>query len=292
MKFGINTFLFTSPFTTKDISLFPTFKAWGFDSVEIALEDASHIDAKTVRQALDDNGLICNTICAALGPGRDLRGSPRDQEMSLKYLSEVMEIMPLLGCKLLAGPLYSSVGRAEFVSQEEYKLQWELVVKNLGKLADHAVQTGSKIAIEPLNRYETDFINTSAQAMQMLHDVNSKSLYVHLDTFHMNLEEKDPAQAICNVGDKLALLHASGSDRGTPGGDQINWDRIFYALNTTGYAGDVVIESFTPEVKIIAKAASIWRNIEPSVQTIAVEGLKFLKKRRSQGLVPMRLPQK
>jgi D-psicose/D-tagatose/L-ribulose 3-epimerase len=279
MKFGINTFLFTSPFTTADVSLFPTFKAWGFDSVEIALEDASHIDAKTVKQALDDNGLICNTICAALGPGRDLRGSSADQEGTLKYLTEIMEIMPVLDCKILAGPLYSSVGRADFVPADEYKLQWELVVKNLRTLSGQAEQAGLKLAIEPLNRYETDFINTSAQAMQMLHDVNSSSLYVHLDTFHMNLEEKDPAQAIINVGDKLALLHASGSDRGTPGGDQINWDRIFAALKTTGYDGDIVIESFTPAVKIIAKAASIWRNIEPSIESIAQDGLKFLKTR-------------
>ncbi len=277
MNFGINTFLFTSPFTTANISLFPTFKSWGFDSVEIALEDASQIDAKVVKQALDDNGLTCNTICAALGPGRDLRGSAQDQKTSLKYLSEVLDIMPLLGCKLLAGPLYSSVGRAEFVPADEYKRQWELVVNNLGKLAAYAGEMDLKIAIEPLNRYETDFINTSAQAMQMIRDVNSQSLYVHLDTFHMNLEEKDPAQAILNVGDKLGLLHASGSDRGAPGRDQINWGRIFYALETTGYDGDIVIESFTPEVKIIAKAASIWRNIEPSIETIAVEGLKFLK---------------
>lgn len=277
MKFGINTFLFTSPFTTADISLFPTFKKWGFDSVEIALEDASHINPATVKQALDDNGLVCNTICAALGPDRDLRGSLSEQETSSKYLRELLDIMPVLGCKVLAGPLYSSVGRAEFVTKDDYKHQWELVVKNLGALSEYAGNLDLKLAIEPLNRYETDFINTCAQAMQMLQDVNSHSLFVHLDTFHMNLEEKDPGKAILLAGKKLALLHASGSDRGTPGGDQINWERIFEALEDINYDGDIVIESFTPEVKIIAKAASIWRNIEPSSESIAIEGLKFLK---------------
>ena len=279
MKFGINTFLFTSPFTTADISMFPRFKAWGFDSVEIALEDASHIDPKIVKQALDDNGLVCNTICAALGPGRDLRGSSSEQQASLEYLQELLEIMPVLGCKVLAGPLYSSVGRAEFVPKEDYKQQWELVVKNLKTLSEKAASLNLKLAIEPLNRYETDFINTCDQAMKMLKDVESDALYVHLDTFHMNLEEKDPGKAILAAGDKLALLHASGSDRGTPGGDQIVWDKIFEALGKIKYDGDIVIESFTPEVKIIAKAASIWRDIEPSIESIAVDGLKFLKNR-------------
>jgi D-psicose/D-tagatose/L-ribulose 3-epimerase len=113
--------------------------------------------------------------------------------------------------------------------------------------------------------------------MEMIRDVNSDSLLVHLDVFHMNLEEKDPALAIVKAGDKLGLLHASGSDRGTPGGDQINWDRIFAALEKINYHGDIVIESFTPDVKIIAKAASIWRKIEPSKEAIAVDGLAFLR---------------
>jgi D-psicose/D-tagatose/L-ribulose 3-epimerase len=111
----------------------------------------------------------------------------------------------------------------------------------------------------------------------MIGDVGSDALQVHLDTFHMNLEEKDPALAIQKAGSRLGLLHASGSDRGTPGGDQINWDRIFAALDRIHYQGDIVIESFTPDVKVIAKAASIWRQVEPSREAIAVDGLRFLR---------------
>src|SRR6218665_2118183 len=98
MRFGINTFLFTSPFTTESISLFPQFKKWGFDSVEIALEDASHIDAKVVKKALDDNGLVCGSICAAMGADRDFRGSASDQEGAKKYLEGIIDVMPDLGC--------------------------------------------------------------------------------------------------------------------------------------------------------------------------------------------------
>ncbi|WP_342088596.1 sugar phosphate isomerase/epimerase family protein [Dyadobacter sp. OTU695] len=277
MKFGINTYLFSSPFTNESTSFFPQFKAWGFDFVEIALEDPANIDPEFVRKALDENDLECRSVCAATGPGRDLRATRKDQVTAIEYVEALIRIAPVLGSKLVAGPVYSAVGRAEFVPDDEKRRQWELVAGNLKTLADFASQHGVKLAIEPLNRYETDFINTCDQALRMIETVGSDALQVHLDTFHMNLEEKDPALAIRKAGNRLGLLHASGSDRGTPGGDQINWDRIFAALDHIHYQGDIVIESFTPDVKVIAKAASIWRQVEPSRESIAVDGLRFLR---------------
>jgi D-psicose/D-tagatose/L-ribulose 3-epimerase len=277
MKFGINTYLFSSPFTNASVSLFPTFKEWGFDFVEIAVEEPSNIDPMLVRAALDDAGLTCRSVCAATGPGRDLRGTRKEQVTSLEYVQALIDIAPVLGSKLVAGPIYSSVGRAEMYPEEEKSKQWALVVKNLRLLCQYADKKEVKLAIEPLNRYETDLINTCEQAMRLISEIGSDALMVHLDSFHMNLEEKDPAQAISKAGPKLGLLHASGSDRGTPGGDQINWDRIFAALDKINYAGDIVIESFTPDVQVIAKAASIWRNVEPSRESIAIDGLRFLR---------------
>lgn len=278
MRFGINTFLFTSPFTTESISLFPQFKKWGFDTVEIALEDASHIDPVIVKKALDDNGLVCGSICAAMGGGRDFRGTEEAQKGAMDYLKGIVDISPVLGHPTLIGPLYSEVGRSGLTPPDEYKRQWEMVVKHLRTLATHAGSLGVKLAIEPLNRFETDFINTCDQALQMIHDVNEATLFVHLDTFHMNIEEKSSAKAIIKAGDKLGHFHASGSDRGTPGNGQINWTTIFDALQQINYKGDVVIESFTPAIEIIARAACIWRDLEPSRESIAVDGVKFLKK--------------
>ena len=277
MKFGINTYLFSSPFTNDSVSFFPQFKEWGFDFVEIAIEDPANIDPIFVKESLDENELECRSVCAATGPGRDLRGNRKEQVTSMEYLEALIDIAPVLGSDLVVGPLYSSVGRAEYVSEEDHAKQWATVISNLKELTTYAKEQKVRLAIEPLNRYETDFINTCEQAMHLIADVNSDALFVHLDSFHMNLEEKDPALAILKAGNKLALLHASGSDRGTPGGDQINWDRIFAALEKVNYQGDIVIESFTPDVKIIAKAASIWRKFEPSKEDIAIEGLKFLR---------------
>lgn len=277
MKFGINTFLFTAPFTDGSVSLFPKFKAWGFDSVEIALENASDINPAKVREALDEHQLTCNSICAAMGSGRDFRGSQREQVASMDYLKGVLDVMPVLGANVLAGPLYSTVGRAAFEEPDEYKRQWDTVVGHLQQLAAYAGPLGITLAIEPLNRYETDFINTCNQALDMVAAVGSDHLKIHLDSYHMNIEEKDLADAILAAGDKLAHFHGCGSDRGTPGGDHTDWKAISAALKQIKYDGGVVIESFTPAVKVIAKAASIWRNIEPSQEDIAIHGVAFLK---------------
>ncbi len=278
MRFGINTFLFTSPFTTQSVHLFPQFKKWGFATVELAIEDPSHIDPAAVRAALDANGLVAGSVCACMGPDRDLRGTPEAQETGLKYMTTLIDQMVVLGCPSLIGPVYSAVGRADAVPEKEYKKQWKTVVKNLKKLCKYAEKKGVQVCLEPLNRFETDFINTTDQALHMIADVGSPALKLHLDTFHMNIEEKDQAAAIKRAGRHLAHFHACGSDRGTPGNDHIDWKPIAAALKAVKYNGDVVIESFTPDVKVIAKAASIWRQMEPSREDIAVKGVKFLKK--------------
>jgi len=277
MRFGINSFLFTSPFTTQSVKLFPKFKKWGFDTVEIAIEAPAHIDPEKVKRALDKTGLACGSACACLGPDRDLRGNPRQQKAALTYMMAVIDQMVVLDCLSLIGPVYSSVGRAEAVPAPEYKQQWRTVVKHLKTLCAYAGDKGKKICMEPLNRFESDFINTCDQALNLAADVGSPHLLLMLDTFHMNIEEKSQAAAIRKAGKLLGHFHACGSDRGTPGNDHIQWKPIAEALHEIGYDKDVVIESFTSDVKVIARAAAIWRRIEPTRDEIAVKGLKFLR---------------
>ncbi len=278
MRLGINTFLFTSPFTNESTSLFSKFKKWGFETVEIPVEDPSHIDPAHVKAELDKNGLVCGSVCACMGGGRDLRGTPEQQQAAMVYMTQLIDQMVVLGCPRLIGPVYSEVGRADAVPEKEYKAQWKTVVKHLKKLAKYAEKKGVMICLEPLNRFETDFINTADQALQMIADVGSPALKIHLDTFHMNIEEKNQAKAIRKVGKNLAHFHACGTDRGTPGNDHLDWKPIIAALKGVGYKGDVVIESFTTDVKVIARAAAIWRRMEPTTEEIAVKGIKFLKK--------------
>ena len=278
MRLGINTFLFTSPFTNESTKLFPTFKKWGFETVEIPVEDPSHIDPAHVRRELDKNKLACGSVCACMGPGRDLRGTPEEQKTAMDYCKKLIDQMVVLGCPSLIGPVYSVVGKADAVEPAKQKEEWALVVKNLKELANYAEQKGVQICIEPLNRFETDFLNTVEQALKLVKDVGSKAVKIHLDTFHMNIEQKNQGDSIRKAGKLLAHFHACGSDRGTPGNDHIDWKPIARALKDIKYKGDVVIESFTTDVKVIARAAAIWRRMEPTRDEIATKGIKFLKK--------------
>jgi D-psicose/D-tagatose/L-ribulose 3-epimerase len=277
MRFGINTFLFAATFTRSSIRLFPRFKQWGFDSVEIAIEDPEHLDPTYVKDRLDEHGLVCGSVTPCLGIERDLRGTLRQQRAGVEFMKRVIDQMEALGCSSLIGAFYSAVGRAGAVPRKEYRQQWKTVVRNLRELAEYAEDHGRQLALEPINRFETDFINTCDQGLAMIQDVGSPALKLHLDTFHMNIEEKDPADAIRRAGRQLGHLHACGSDRGTPGNDHTDWPSIAAALKAIHYQGDVVIESFTSDVKVIARAAAIWRKIEPTREEIAYKGVKFLK---------------
>ena len=278
MRLGINTFLFTSPFTNESTQLFPQFKRWGFETVEIPVEEPAHIDPAHVKAELDKNGLACGSVCACMGPDRDLRGTPEQQKTGLQYMTKLIDQMVILDSSNLIGPVYSAVGRADAVPEKEYKEQWKTVVKHLKTLTKYARERGRQVCLEPLNRFETDFINTCEQGLKMIRDVGSSALKLHLDTFHMNIEEKNQAQAIRRAGKALGHFHACGSDRGTPGNDHIDWKSIAGALKSIRYKGDVVIESFTTDVKVIARAAAIWRKMEPTRDEIAVKGIKFLKR--------------
>jgi D-psicose/D-tagatose/L-ribulose 3-epimerase len=278
MRFGINSFLFTSPFTTESTKLFRKFKEWGFDTVEIPIEDPSHIDPAKVKAEADKVGLAIGSVCACMGPGRDLRGDQNDQQVGKAYVKAIIDQAAALGCPRVIGPIYSVVGLIGAHEDAVKKQHFDLVVKNLKELAQYAQIKGVELCVEPLNRFETDFLNTVDQGLKLVKAVGAKNVKLHLDTFHMNIEEKNQPASIRKAGKLLGHFHACGTDRGTPGNDSLNWKEIVRALKDVGYDGDVVIESFTTDVKVIARAAAIWRKIEPKRDDIAVKGLENLKR--------------
>lgn len=278
MRFSINTVLFVSPFANESTGLFRKFKKWGFDAVELLIEDPRHIDPVLVRRELDRQGLACGSIAAGMGPDRDLRGSISSQRRGIKFLCDLLDMMGPLNCSSLVGPVYSYAGRAEAATSVERRAQWRTVIKNLKTVAAYAGARGKTICVEPLNRFETDFLNTAEQGLQLIKNVNSPALKLHLDTFHTNIEEKHLDQAILQAGKHLAHLHVCGADRGTPGNDHTDWPAMAVALKKIKYQGDVVVESVTLDVPRIARCAAIWRRMEPTRDEIAYNGIKFLRK--------------
>lgn len=278
MRFTINTVLFVSPFTNADTGLFARFGKWGFEGVELLIEDPAHVDPAFVRRELQRNNLVCGSIAAAINPQRDLRGNAASQRNGVKYLCQLIDQMVTLDARVLSGPVYSYVGRADAYSTAERKRHWQVVVKNLKIVTRYAAARGKLVCVEPLNRFETDFLNTVEQGLKLIADVGSPALKLHLDTFHANIEEKQQGEAIRRAGKHLGHIHACGCDRGTPGNDHIDWKSIAAALKAVKYDGDIALESVSLDVPRIAKCAAIWRRMEPTRDEIARNGVKFLRK--------------
>jgi D-psicose/D-tagatose/L-ribulose 3-epimerase len=173
--------------------------------------------------------------------------------------------------------MYSAVGKEHLDDPAERQQEWQRAVLGIRELAGVAQETGIKLALEPLNRFETDIINVVDQGLKLIDETGMENVGLHLDSFHMHLEEKDSASAIQRAGYKIFHFHACENDRGVPGTGQVRWTEIAKALKDIDYQGPLVIESFTSEVKEIARAVCIWREIAPSQDTIAQQGLGFLK---------------
>ena len=277
VSLGVSTWLWTSPFNSNTTELFPKIKMMGYDAVEIPVEDPTLIDVQKVKEALADNDLM-PIICGAFGPSRDFtHEDPTFHQNSFDYVKACFEITAELGAIFVAGPMYSAVGKARLVSPEQKKVEWDRAVTNLYQVCKMAESQGLEIALEPLNRFETDLINTAEDLMRLIDDINHPAAKVLLDAFHMNIEEPDIEKAIQSVGDKLIHVQVSENYRGTPGTGQTRWDAYKRGLEAIGYTGTVSIESFTPEIKELAGAVCIWRPLVPNQDEFAREGYRFLK---------------
>jgi D-psicose/D-tagatose/L-ribulose 3-epimerase len=278
ITFGVSTWLFTSPFQTSSIEeLFPKIAAMGFDTVEIAVEDPALIDGEEVKKALAKYNLKA-IICGAFGPTRDLTNEdPAIHENCFKYIADCLDLCVLWDTKFFAGPMYSAVGKARMVPPEQRKAEWNLAVKNLRKVCDMAAERGLEIALEPLNRFESDLVNTAWDVLRLVDEIDHPAAKVLLDGFHMNIEEPDIEAAIKLVGDKLIHVQVAENYRGTPGTGQTNWAAYKRGLEAINYKGTVSIESFTPDNKELAQAVCIWHPLALSQDRFAIEGLAFLK---------------
>lgn len=278
IKFGVSTWLWTSPFITETIELFPKIKSMGYDAVEIPVEYPEKIDGRKVKEALQKNGLEA-IVCGAFGPTRDLTNDdPAVHQNCFNYIAECFKLCNEWDTKFLAGPMYSAVGKARMVPPEQRKMEWERAVTNLRKVCRMAQDKGLMIALEPLNRFESDLINTAEDVMRLIKDINHPAAKVLLDGFHMAIEEPDLEKAITSVGDKLIHVQVSENYRGTPGTGQTPWHAFKSGLGKINYSGVVSIESFTPEIKELAGAVCIWKNLAKSQDGFASEGIAFLKK--------------
>ena len=280
MRIGVNTFIWRSPFRTdRDLDLVDLAADLGAEVFEVAVEDPDLIDAAALRDALRRRGLH-PIVCGAYGPGRDIGDpDPGVRATTLAYLGRMVALVAELGGDIVAGPSYGSVGLARDLPPEERRAEHERVVASLREAGLDAAEHGVRLALEPLNRFETDRVNVVEQGLRLCDDVGLDNVGLHLDTFHMHIEERDSAAALraASEAGRLFHVHACENDRGVPGRGQVAWSSVLRTLREVGYEGDVVIESFTPAVTSIAAAVCLWRPVAPDQGTIASEGMRFLR---------------
>lgn len=278
MQIGVNGWVWTSPVNTEEFArLAPKVKKMGFDLFEFGIESTTDLDYSRAAVVARENGLAVS-VCAAMGPDRDLiHPDTAIQANGMAYVRHCVDAAHTLGAANVVGPLYSAVGRTWQSTDDERKRDTDLLVKQLTELSRYAGDKGVTLCVEPLNRFETSFINLAQQAVDVVDRVGSPACGILLDTFHMNIEEKSIGAAIRAAGARLKHFHSCENDRGAPGSGHVPWDEVAGALRAVNYDGPVVIESFTSKVKTIARAAAIWRSFAPTQDALAEDGLRFLR---------------
>lgn len=275
---GVSTWVWTSPLTDDGLAvLAPKVSEQGFDVIELPVEQPGDWDPHRAADLLAALNLTA-TVCLVMPPGRELAGPDATQDTvagTQDYLRRVVDVATIVGSPVIAGPAYSSVGRTWRV--DDRPRTYAELRANLRPVVEYAAERGVRIAVEPLNRYETSLLNTVEQALEALEGLPDEGCGLALDTYHLNIEEASPVKAILAAGARIAHVQVCANDRGAPGHDHLDWPALLGALADACYRGPLCIESFTPDNAAIATAASIWRPLAESPDALAVEGLAFLR---------------
>lgn len=282
-QIGLSSFVLASPFTDDSLDLLPGVKEMGYDLLEICVEEPPRLTAARVRAAADSAGLGLS-VGGAFGASRDLsHDSAHGRAAGLDYIRWCIDFAAEVGSPRLGGPMYSAVGKTRMLPAERRAQQRAWAAEGLREAGDYAAERGVVLAVEPLNRFETDLVNTVEQGLELCDLVDRDNVGLLLDTLHLNIEEKDLAAAVRRAAPRLLHFQASENDRGTPGTGHVPWQETFYALREVGYEGPVVVEAFRPDIVEIARAVSLWRPVAASMEDLARDALNFLRSELGPG---------
>lgn len=274
---GVNTWVWTSPLTDDSLAELAAKAArMGFGAIELPLENPGDWDAVRAADIVREHGLV-PIVIGAMGPSRSLVARAGDVTATQDYLRACVAAAAALGSSVVAGPFYAPTGVTWRLSAEERADAYAELRRGIRPLADAAADVGVTLAIEPLNRYETSLVNTVDQALDALGSALGPGLGLALDTYHLNIEEKRPAEAVRRAGAAIAHVQVCGNDRGAVGDDHTDWPALLDALDDAGYDGILGLESFTGENATIAIAASVWRPLAPSQDALAERSLAYLE---------------
>jgi D-psicose/D-tagatose/L-ribulose 3-epimerase len=249
---------------------------YGMDFIEIALLNAPAVDAAHTRGLLEKAGM--RAVCSLGLPERNWASV--NPEGAIAHLKEALEVAKAMGAEALSGVTFGGIGQRTGVPPTA--AEYDNVARVLEAAAKHAKSLGLAFGIEPVNRYENHLINTGAQAKWMIEKVGADNIFIHLDTYHMNIEEKGAGNGILDARDHLRYIHLSESDRGTPGEGTCDWDEVYATLAAIGFKGGLAMESFINMPSELAYGLAVWRPVAESFEEVMGKGLPFLRNKAKQ----------
>lgn len=250
-------------------------RASGYDYLEVALLDPWSVDVASTRAVLAENGLAVNGSLG-LADGTDINS---EDEASVaageRLLRKAVDVIAGLDGDYLCGVIYSKMGRYSAAPTEHARAN---AVATISRLADYAADSGVRLGLEVVNRYETNLLNTARQALEFVAEVDRSNVFVHLDTYHMNIEEPDMVSPVLACGDRLGYVHIGESHRGYLGSGSVDFGNFFRALSSIDYAGPIAFESFSSVVVSpeLASALCVWRNLWSDSADLAQHARGFI----------------
>lgn len=275
MRFGVNSLLFSGTFDDSDLGLLDKVKGMGFDTFEVTPVEPEVFPARAIAKRARDLGLTLNANFALPVDANTIDPDPAVRARGVDLSKKVIDLCVEAGAGIYCGANYCAWGYQ--TGQRRTTDQWAWGVEAYRAIGEHAAGSDLVVAAETLNRFESFYLNTAADALRFVNEVDLPNVGVHLDTFHMIREEDNIADAIRATGDKMAYFHACGSHRGIPGRDMVPWDDTFRALRDVGYDSCITLESFNPGLERLAGLVCIWRDFADSPEDLARQGLAFLQ---------------
>ena len=283
MKLGIHAMAWTGHWSDESLPLIDRVAELGLDFVEIPLMDVDDVHPGPIRKRLDAIGIdvVTSTV---LGAATDITSADSDvREAGVRYLRRCVDVTAELGAPQLSGVIYGMHGKRP--SSRPDAEVWAWSAECLARTAEHAAAAGVAIGIEPVNRYESPLVNTCEQAVRLADMIDAANVRIHLDTYHMNIEEKSWAEPVRLAGERLCHFHLCENDRGIPGTGLVDWEELFAALGELGYDGYAGLESFVDVSEDMIAGTHVWRDLAPSGDVLVREGTAFLRRlARDHGL--------
>ncbi|NND70086.1 MAG: sugar phosphate isomerase/epimerase [Rhodothermales bacterium] len=275
LSYAVHAYAWTTSWSNATLDLIDHVKSLGFDLIEIPLMELELIDPDAIRQRLERVGLRVVTS-TAISESTDITSGDDDVRRSgIKYLKGCVEATAAMGGESFSGVIYSAIGRKiDGIPGPKY---WENSATALKEVAAYAAELGITLGIEPINRYESFLINTCEQGLRLIDMIGAPNVKLHLDAYHMNIEEDEFYAPTMQAAGKLCHFHLSESHRGTPGTGTVDWRAIYQALADQNYHGVVGLESFNNVSDAMRAATCVWRLMAPSSDHLLSHGLTYLR---------------